>query len=524
VTHAKEMFGICTTKCPSKSKNVMPECTTTDASGANTKTYCSSKWYQSNGDDTFALGPYCISNEYKDRVMEKFNSLQVLESIYESWPVLIICFVGTIIAGFFFLFFLEYFAGILAWSLVAAVVALFAFTGTYAWINFEMLSEERGMSGTSIKAIAGVAWSFAAVTLLLGCCCRKSINLSAGLLKCAAAFLVDVKSQMVSPLFFALFHILYCALWIGVLICVMTIGAYETCEAKCSSASAATPCYVPKTNPFCLHYTWNGEGVARLIVLVLMLFWINGMISALSHFQTSYTAGVWYFSDNDPESGEKLLPGGNTCCDWSLTFKAIAKGIWYHSGSFAFGAMLVSIVQVIRFVLRLVTTKNDDGNGTQRAMLCCAMACFAWLEELVSFVSGQAYIQVALLGVNFCEGGKSAFSISVRNPGRVVLASRFSDMLELLGTGIITTGMVCLGAVLLQSGMVGDVEDVLVPCIVLGVMSFITGLTMMHPYSTATMAILHCFIADEQMSEYCGLAGARHVPPQLSSFVEHLDG
>jgi len=506
-----EMFGMCTSVCPSKTRKITPQCNAKDSA------HCKEAW-DKFGVDTFSLGPYCINKPLMADT--QFSSISILESLYKSWPVLIVCFVVTIIAGFVFLFFLEQCVGIIAWALVIAIVGIFTALGIYAWVNHTTLEDQHDMSEESIKAVACISWALAVLTALLAMCFHKSINLSVGLLKCAAAFLLDVKSQMVSPLFFALFHILYFCLWVGVLICVLLIGAKETCENQCTGSGASKTCYVPKKNPFCIKYESDSEGIARLSFLVVMLLWVNGMISALSHFQTSYAAGVWYFSEIDDESREKKLPGGNTFCDWTLTFKGMFKGLWFHTGSFAFGALLVTIAGIIRAMLSLISKKSHGENGAQRVMLCCSMAICGWLDKLVAFASNQAYVQTALLGSSFCESGKSAFALSLRYPGQVLLASRFSDILELLGSTAIMTGVAFLGVVLLQSSMVSGIEDVMTPIIVISVISFTTALTMMHPYSTATMAILHCFIADEQMSEYCGFADARHIPEQLKGFLD----
>ena len=68
----------------------------------------------------------------------------------------------------------------------------------------------------------------------------------------------------------------------------------------------------------------------------------------------------------------------------------------YHTGSIAFGALIVTIVQIIRYILDIIQQqlKKRDESKVVRIVLCCFQCCFWCLEKILRYVNRQAYVEV----------------------------------------------------------------------------------------------------------------------------------
>jgi len=102
---------------------------------------------------------------------------------------------------------------------------------------------------------------------------------------------------------------------------------------------------------------------------------------AFSLFVIASSACIWYFSQND--------------CHLPVT-KSFYRGIRYHLGSLAFGALLVTIVQMIRIVLNYLKAKADASGATKNFMvkaLFIYLNYYLWyVERVIQFINRNAYI------------------------------------------------------------------------------------------------------------------------------------
>ena len=80
----------------------------------------------------------------------------------------------------------------------------------------------------------------------------------------------------------------------------------------------------------------------------------------------------------------------------------------FHTGSLAFGALIIAIVQMIRIILAYIQKKLKNRTGKiAKALLCLLQCCFWCLEKFLKYVNRQAYIEVSvsLVDVLFARGG-----------------------------------------------------------------------------------------------------------------------
>merc|ERR1712070_116925 len=85
-------------------------------------------------------------------------------------------------------------------------------------------------------------------------------------------------------------------------------------------------------------------------------------------------------------------------------FKAIRVSMWYHSGTCAFGSLIIAIIKTIRAVISYLQKKAaQSGNKLAQAVLCCIQCCMWCLEKCMKFLNKNAYIQTAIYGYSFCK-------------------------------------------------------------------------------------------------------------------------
>ncbi len=77
----------------------------------------------------------------------------------------------------------------------------------------------------------------------------------------------------------------------------------------------------------------------------------------------------------------------------------------FHSGSIAFGALLIAIIQMLRVLLAYVQKKLKGKVGkVAQALLCLLGACLWCFEKIIRYVNRQAYIEVRSFGLFRCIG------------------------------------------------------------------------------------------------------------------------
>lgn len=84
---------------------------------------------------------------------------------------------------------------------------------------------------------------------------------------------------------------------------------------------------------------------------------------------------TWYFTRDKSTIGSGTVYG------------AITTSLFYHSGTGAFGALIIAIIKTIRAIVAYIQKKTKDANNTvlqvsrvtasgSRVWLCCESLCF----------------------------------------------------------------------------------------------------------------------------------------------------
>merc|ERR1719327_358045 len=111
-------------------------------------------------------------------------------------------------------------------------------------------------------------------------------------------------------------------------------------------------------------------------------------------------------------------------------------------------------------------SKQAKAQGNKIMEIVCKIFayCLWCFEKSVKFLNKNAYIQVALMGTNFCKSAKEAFFLILRNAVRFGVLGSLGFVVHFLGKYLICTATGVLGFVLLEE-MHGDAASVPYVCI-----------------------------------------------------------
>uniref|UniRef100_A0A4X1VCV8 Choline transporter-like protein n=1 Tax=Sus scrofa TaxID=9823 RepID=A0A4X1VCV8_PIG len=164
---------------------------------------------------------------------------------------------------------------------------------------------------------------------------------------------------------------------------------------------------------------------------VLGLFWTINWVLALGQCVLAGAFASFYWAFHKPRD----IP------TFPLS-SAFIRTLRYHTGSLAFGALILTLVQIARAILEYIDHKlRGAQNPVARCIMCCFKCCLWCLEKFIKFLNRNAYIMIAIYGKNFCVSAKNAFMLLMRNIVRVVVLDKVTDLLLFFGKLLVVGGV-----------------------------------------------------------------------------------
>jgi len=133
--------------------------------------------------------------------------------------------------------------------------------------------------------------------------------------------------------------------------------------------------------------------------------------------------------------------------------------------------------------------------------LQCCLWCF---EKVVKYLTRNAYIFMSIEGTNFCTSACRSFMMLMSNLGRIGVVQVISHFVVMLGKLSITAFCVIVGYLSLtygecfQAGGAYKIGSPLVPCIAIGILSFVVSFAFMETYGITTDVLIFSYILDEK--------------------------
>lgn len=239
-------------------------------------------------------------------------------------------------------------------------------------------------------------------------------------------------------------------------------------------------------------------GIYLQIFNLFMLFWVMNFIVAFGQMVLAGAFASYYWAFD-----KKNMP----------TFPILSsmrRTLVYHTGSLAFGSLIIAIIQMIRVALEYLDHKlKGSENRIAKFFLKCLKCCFWCLEKVMKMINKNAYILIAVYGKNFCTSAKNAFMLIMRNIIRVAVVDKVSEFVLFLGKMVVVGG-ITVGAFYFFDGRIPFLAQYsnslklnyyLVPVIIIAVSAFVIASCFFSVYGMAVDTLFLCFLEDLERND-----------------------
>ncbi|KAE8747137.1 hypothetical protein FOCC_FOCC006135 [Frankliniella occidentalis] len=449
---------------------------------------------------------------------------KVVSDIVQSYSFIILGLAVAMVLSFFYILLLRWVTGVMVWSSILLVLVLLG-VGLYACYAFwaqlkdgstvalwgDVPAEFRGIldDPTTWMAFMIVLAIILGVLLLMVLFLRKRISLAVTLIEQGGKAVSSMTSTLFFPVVPWALQVAVVAYTATVVLYLATSGVaiYKTHglnDTSCTCVAVninrdGVDCIPSNFNHECSNCIAQGAScqffrynppdytkwlhVFNIFGAIWTLFFISGMAQMI--LAATFATWYWTFHKSD-------VP-------FFVLTRSFFMSITYHTGTVAFGSLIISIVRFIRLILDYIEkqAKQYSDNSVAKCVMCCCKCCFACVEGFLKFISRNAYIMCAVHGKNFCASAKDAFNLLMRNVIRVVVIDKITDFVFFMGK-LLITAVVCTAVYFSLRQWPPDpkLNYNAVPVTVTGVGSFLIASVFFGVYSVAVDTLFLCFLED----------------------------
>ncbi|XP_049911770.1 choline transporter-like protein 5-B isoform X2 [Epinephelus moara] len=390
--------------------------------------------------------------------------MKIFEDYANSWDWILIGLVITMAVSLVFILLLRYTAGVLLWLIIFGVIAAVGYGIWHCYWEYSTLSGKPGANVTisdigfhtdfSIYLQLSQTWLIfmislsviEAIIVIMLIFLRTRLRIAIALLKEGSKAISYIMSTLFYPIITFFLLAICIAYWAVTAVFLASSGnaVYKVTptDDKCMYANlTCSPKTFSQTNitkvcpgSQCMFAFYGGESVYHRYILVLHLcnlfvfLWLVNFTIALGQCTLAGAFASYYWALRKPTD----IPA----CP---LYSSFSRAIRYHTGSLAFGSLILAVVQLVRIVLEYLDHNlKGSQNAFARFVLCCLKCCFWCLEHFIKFINRNAYIMIAIYGKNFCTSSKDAFFLLMRNVIRVAVLDKVTDFLLFLGKLLIS--------------------------------------------------------------------------------------
>ncbi|XP_022065799.1 choline transporter-like protein 5-B isoform X3 [Acanthochromis polyacanthus] len=390
--------------------------------------------------------------------------MKIFEDYANSWIWILIGLVITMVVSLVFIMLLRFTAGVLLWLIIFGVIIAVGYGIWHCYWEYSSLIGKPGSNVTitdigfhtdfSIYLQRSQTWLIfmislsviEAVIVVMLIFLRSRLRIAIALLKEGSKAISYIMSTLFYPVITFFLLAICIAYWAVTAVFLASSGnaVYKVAPAddKCMYANlTCNPQTFNKSNitkvcpgSQCMFAFYGGESMYHRYILVLHLcnlfvfLWLVNFTIALGQCTLAGAFASYYWALKKPDD----IPA----CP---LYSSFSRAIRYHTGSLAFGSLILAVVQMVRIVLEYLDQKlKGSQNACSRFLLCCLKCCFWCLERFIKFINRNAYIMIAIYGKNFCTSSKDAFFLLMRNVVRVAVLDKVTDFLLFLGKLLIS--------------------------------------------------------------------------------------
>ncbi|XP_016304045.1 choline transporter-like protein 2 isoform X2 [Sinocyclocheilus anshuiensis] len=459
-------------------------------------------------------------------------AMKIFEDYTKSWYWILICLLVAVVLSLIFIVLLRYLAGIMVWVMIFMVIAVVACGIAHCSIKYVNLKDTPGSNITlqqlgfqpdfslylhirqSWLAFIIILAILEVIIIILLIFLRKRIRIAVQLMKEASRAVGYVMSSLFYPIFTFLLLTIVIVYWGVTAVFLSTSSepvykvfnetdcphARQTCDPENFTLSTMKrDC--PRSE--CLFAFYGGETPYHKYLIILqfynifLFFWCANFVTALGQMTLAGAFASYYWAPNKPSD----MPAYPLCA-------SLGRSLRYHTGSLAFGSLILAIVQIIRVLLEYIDHKLKGAeNKFAKFLLCCLKCCFWCLEKFIKFMNRNAYIMVAIYGKNFCRSARDAFFLLMRNVIRVVVLDKVTDFILFLGK-LLIVGLVGIFAFFFFSGHTDAFKGATpslhyywVPILTVLVGSYLIAHGFFSVYAMCVDTLFLCFCEDLERSD-----------------------
>ncbi|XP_054874427.1 choline transporter-like protein 5-B isoform X1 [Amphiprion ocellaris] len=390
--------------------------------------------------------------------------MKIFEDYANSWIWILIGLVITMVVSLVFIMLLRFTAGVLLWLIIFGVIIAVGYGIWHCYWEYSSLMGKPGSNVTitdigfhtdfSIYLQRSQTWLIfmislsviEAIIVIMLIFLRSRLRIAIALLKEGSKAISYIMSTLFYPVITFFLLAICIAYWAVTAVFLASSGnaVYKVAPAddKCMYANlTCNPQTFNKSNitkvcpgSQCMFAFYGGESMYHRYILVLHLcnlfvfLWLVNFTIALGQCTLAGAFASYYWALKKPDD----IPA----CP---LYSSFSRAIRYHTGSLAFGSLILAVVQMVRIVLEYLDHKlKGSQNACARFLLCCLKCCFWCLERFIKFINRNAYIMIAIYGKNFCTSSKDAFFLLMRNVVRVAVLDKVTDFLLFLGKLLIS--------------------------------------------------------------------------------------
>ncbi|KAM4023367.1 choline transporter-like protein 5 isoform 3-T3 [Anomaloglossus baeobatrachus] len=454
--------------------------------------------------------------------------MKIFEDYASSWYWILIALFIAMVVSLLFLILLRFTAGVFFWIFIFGVIGV---VGYGIWHCFWEYNNLKGVPGSDLTIYdIGLQTDFRVylqlrdtwlafmiilcivevIIILMLIFLRNRIRIAIALLQEGSRAIGYIMSTLFYPIITFVLIAICISYWAVTAVFLATSGeaVYKVMANKTHCQYAGTVC-TPETfnttnvtrlcpGSQCTFALYGGESFYYQYILIFQLcnvfvfLWLVNFSIALGQCTLAGAFASYYWAFKKPAD----IP---TC----PLFSSFGRAIRYHTGSLAFGSLILALVQFIRIILEYLDHKlKASQNSVAKFLLCCLKCCFWCLEKFIKFINRNAYIMIAIYGKNFCTSAKDAFFLLMRNVVRVAVLDKVTDFLLFLGK-ILVAGSVGVLAFFFFTRKIPVITDEApalnyywVPLLTVIIGSYLVAHGFFSVYAMCVDTLFLCFLED----------------------------
>ncbi|KAG7345808.1 plasma-membrane choline transporter family protein [Nitzschia inconspicua] len=455
------------------------------------------------GDDTVSSFPWTPASSFFTESSQQFFT-NLYGDLWEArWYILGFGFGASLLVSLIYMALLRIpclLTGVV-WGSIALVISLFGFVGYYAYTTATEWSQldkppVRSDQISYTFYVSYICMGISLVMLLFAICLRSSIQLAITCVQHGGAAINAMVMLLFVPFLQICGFLAFWIVWMWFGIHLASLGNIEMTTYPIPGSDLEVTIRVYSYDDFTEYCGWY---------MLFCFFWTAGFIGAFGNMIVSMAVSTWYFTIDRQVSSCTVV-------------NSILTTSRYHLGTCAYGSLLVAIVQltraiITRFQKRVAQLTNQN---IARCLFCFCQCCLCCVEKCLKFINKNAYVQCAIFGTPFCESGRKAFFLILRNASTVGALGMVSGGVLWIGKVVISTLTTTIAYYVMTSYMGLSLHSFAAPCLTIFILSYIVAGMFMSVFELSILTVLHCYIADQEMFD----GRARYADGSLKDWID----